>query len=502
MSYHPKVYGDANGVTKTSIQLTSRPGAWENFVASGNLRTQDVYDSEEGIRARYAAAVAAAGEHDIVTLTAQTDGTSAVTYAEHVVESAVSPTIGGFGVKPVRGVLLDMRVVFLPPTSWVMLDGDMTGTWHWFALSSSDMDSHLSLISTVVAENAGIPIPSLPDSGWVLLTKGSGSTMADIPADAEVQLMCAVPSAVGYGTRSLIAGETIVDAPLVSTTASGGNTLSSVSHVSVPLPASVAGQRLLSLSIPRLAHSTSCTVIARSAQGINLASMGGELDDGVLSTSLLLPSAAVELLIVLASPWTPVLLDAPHVGYAAATSPSNPPAGYLAAGTASALYRWADAQSLSWTYRETQGTPVPCYTGTITITTYTRDPNNLVPAQAGIYDVDYSTTVETHNPQENWTDIQRAAWSAVIAGQRLFSYAGRTYNAWATCPANPFSNYPDQERRVGQCTVTWADKVDNPKEEPPSSTHTGYTHYRGGGQKRLTGYAETWYLHTATYADK
>lgn len=511
MPFRPHIYGAPSGVSKETLQKSSRPAPWANYVASGNLRTQDVYGSEDYVLSRYESAVAAAGEHDIVTLTAQTDGSTTLIYDEATDEVAVSPVAGDGGTtSQVRGVLLDMSIVFLPPTSNALLDGDMTGTWRWYSLPSPELTSPLTLISEEVGSADGIFTPELPSSGWVLLTKGSGSTLGDIMEGSypSAAMSYVLPSASGFGTRSLLTTSGLSDfAPVLRSSGIGGNCIAQheLRVVSVPLPADVAGQQLLTLAIPLLDHSSACTLTARDAQGAAIATTAGTLANGVFTTSMPLPASAVELRITLATPWVGTV----RIGFSPSAATSSL-LGYLGIGTTSSLYRWADAQSLTWTYRETLGTPVPCYTGTITTTSYVPGEDTELTPEGQLrptsrVTVSLARNIETRtvNNQETWSALKKMAYEAAYNGQTMFPYFFEWRSVWDYLGEADLRLPVEQEvtEVVASATYTWYSQSDLPADPPPGVTPR-YNVKRQGSVEQVDGYPEIWYRHSLTYANQ
>lgn len=510
MSYSPHIYGAASAVTEKTLQLSTRPAAWEHYVASGNVSTQKLYGSEDALRAAYAAAAAAAGDRDIVTLTAQTDGSTAAGTTEQHLGLPVSPHVSDFSSTSLyaRGIIFRGDVFTQEMLDDARLTIDVPSTavaWAWYgATATISPETPLDYIQDATLTNGSVELPGdVPPRTYELLllvprVSPHPATYGELLAHTP-QLLFGAYSATAAAAEDIgarLIGD--VGVPVVRVTVVGAGIQlggTQIATEKMQFPVRLTGEWQLSKIELGIPYSGGALLRTSEAAGVRIA-----LTQGVASLDYPIPAGDSTLIITLDSS-----LVFPTT---AAPAGADAPADGVALGSSPHLVRYAGAQPIRCTLTR-ELNYVPNYTGTITITSYVPEEDSALtpegeprPTTAVTMTTASSSEQRTINPQDDWSELRKMAWEAARSGQYQFQYFYEWRDVWAYLQEGDLVIPEEKTVSVDilSATYTWYSQSADATEPPPGVTPL-YDHKGPGSAEPLTGYADQWYRHTLTYTN-
>lgn len=509
MAFRPHIYGAPSGVTKETLQKSSRPAPWANYVASGNLSTQEVYDSKENILARYDAAVAAAGVHDIVTLTAQTDGSTIPAPGEQILTLPVSPHVSDNTAISLyaRGIVFRADVFTPEMLGLARLALGVPAAavnWTWYgAASPLNEETELTFIQDATLTSGSVELPNdAPYLAYPLLllaprVSPQPATYGELLSSTQPVMFSAFPATVenaeAIGARLI--GEAGV--PAVRVVVGGphlGGTEISAAQMQFTVSPTMAGQ-LTRLELG-IAYSGGALLRTAQSSGVRIT-----LTQGVATLAYPLPAGETTLILTLDNE-----TDFPTTADPAGASV---PAGSIGIGISPYLVRYAGAQSIRCTITRAE-TFVPCYTGTITTTSYVPGEDTELTAEGQLrptsrVTVSTARSVEkrTVNNQDGWPALKKMAYEAAYNGQTMFPFFLGWESVWDHITEGELALPVEHEEEVVtlSATYTWFSTSASASEAPPDVTPL-YPYKRPGSAEPVDGYAEQWYRHTLTYTNQ
>lgn len=511
MSYSPHIYGAARAVTEKTLQLSTRPAAWEHYVASGNVSTQKLYGSEDALRDAYAAAAAAAGNRDIVTLTAQTDGSAALSTPVRDATLSNNPRVSSISpaMLPTRAIVMDMAMFNADLINFGRLyfTGTVsTSNFRWFCTDVELTDS-TDLLDLGVGQGAEyLPIPTHPGGilsrqKYLILAADSASiptTWGELLLNSPVfQVGCYPATAeAAHAIGAELSGGGAVGVPRLFVGTGGGpssGTDDLINTWSLPLNAPFAG------------------TLTRLDTGWRDATGAGRVAGQLVTFNA---GVATDISIPVSAGASRLVVELPGSGFAtplgnrpsAADADLQPDVAY--AGYENHWIPLAAPNSIVL-HLVGEETPVPNYTGTITITSYVPEEDSALtpegeprPTTAVTMTTASSSEQRTINPQDDWSELRKMAWEAARSGQYQFQYFYEWRDVWAYLQEGDLVIPEEKTVSVDilSATYTWYSQSADATEPPPGVTPL-YDHKGPGSAEPLTGYADQWYRHTLTYTN-